>query len=71
MNPVVIGCESRAPDDVRHLEGPSILEDGTSVPRPRHSRHSFDACSGEVLSSHPARGYLEGVRKVVAELSSR
>ena len=30
IDPVVVGCVSRAPDDVRHIEDPSVLEDGIS-----------------------------------------
>ena len=72
IDPVVIGCVSGAPDDVRHLEDRSVLEDGISVPHARHSRHSLDACGRKVLSSHaPQRDSTRGVEKVVAELPSR
>ena len=67
-----MGCVSGAPNDVRHLEDPSILEDGISIPHAGHSRHSFDACGGKVLSSHPPqRDSTRGVDKVVAELPSK
>ena len=72
IDPVVIGSESRAPDDVRHGENRSILEEGISVLDTCRSRHSFDACGGKVLSSHPPeRDSTRGVEKVVAELPSK
>ena len=72
VNPVVIGCVAGAPNDVRHLEDPSILEDGISILHAGHTRHSFDACWGKVLSSHsPQRDSTRRVDKVVAELPSQ
>ena len=52
IDPVEIRSESRAPNDVRHLEDRSILEERISVLHACHSRHSLDAGGGEVLSSH-------------------
>jgi uncharacterized protein YndB with AHSA1/START domain len=71
IDPVMVGCESSTPDDVRHLEDSSILEHGISVPPPRHSRHSLDARSGKVLASHAAeREPARRVERVVANLSA-
>ena len=72
IDPVVIGCVSGAPDDVRHGENRSILEERISVLDTCRSWHSFDACGGKVLSSHPPeRDSTRGVEKVVAELPSK
>ena len=72
VNPVVTGCVAGAPNDVRHLKDPSIREDGIPIPHACHSRHSFDAYWGKVLSSHPPqRDSTRGVDKVVAELPSK
>src|SRR5215217_3397817 len=72
IDPVVIGSESRTLDDVRHCENRSILEERISVLDTCRSRHSFDACGGKVLSSHPPeRDSTRGVEKVVAELPSK
>src|SRR5688572_32763099 len=72
IEPVVIGSESRAPDDVRHCEDRSILEEGISVLDACHSRHSLDARGSEVLSSYSSeRDSTRGVEKVVAQLPSK
>jgi len=71
VDPVVVRRESGAPDDVRHLEHPSVLEQGVPIAHPDGAGHPLDPGSDDVLTANPPeRDATRRIEKVVTELSS-
>src|SRR5437868_3038534 len=56
FDPGESGVEARAPDDVRDVEGASVLQHGQAVARADDPRYPNNAGGGQILSLDPDQG---------------